>query len=136
MPGLSPALSKRSTPLWATTSSLSSAQSTTTGGPFLFAPLKAIADPEAHAELVKLLDSYLASEDLSPMERAQFKLQREWLVNSTTVPDVEVIYANLPGAVGLPLPDGTMTLWFPVVHSFPLSPISDFDTTFTGSFGV
>jgi hypothetical protein len=75
-----------------------------------------VVDPNAHAELVKLLDSYLASEDLSPMERTQFKLQREWLTNDRAVPDAVVMYANLPGAVGLPLPDGTMTLWLPTVH--------------------
>ena len=98
-----------------------SAQSTSTGGPFLFAPLSAVADPNSHAELVRLLDSYLASEDLSPMERTQFKLQREWLTDGKAVPDAEVMYANLPGAVGLPLPDGTMTLWLPVVHLFSSS---------------
>ena len=75
-----------------------------------------MANPSAHAELVKLLNSYLASEDLSPMERTQFKLQREWLTNEKAVPDAWVMYANLPGEVGLPLPDGTMTLWLPAVH--------------------
>lgn len=56
------------------------------------------------------------------MERAQFELQRKWLANDKTVPDAEVMYANLPGAVGLPLPDGSMTLWLPVVC--PLSSFS------------
>jgi hypothetical protein len=52
------------------------------------------------------------------MERTQFKLQMEWITNGSAVSDAQVMYANLPGAVGLPLPDGTMTLWLPVVHLF------------------
>lgn len=54
------------------------------------------------------------------MERAQFKLQREWLANDRAVPDAQIMYANLPGAVGLPLPDGTVTLWLPLVRLFSL----------------
>jgi hypothetical protein len=120
----------------ATVSSLSSAQSTSTGGPFLFAPLNAIADLKAHAKLVELLDSHLASVDLSPIECAQFKLQMEWLVNEKAVPVAQVMHANLAGAVGLPLPDGTMTLSLPVVRHLPFSLLSDIKNIFAGSFGV
>jgi len=72
------------------------------------------------------------------MERTQFKLQREWLTNDGGIPDAQVMYANLPGAVGLPLPDGTMTLWLPVVHLFSSFSHARLLTILliTGSFGV
>ena len=72
------------------------------------------------------------------MERTQFKLQRGWLTNDRAVPDAQVMYANLPGAVGLPLPDGTMTLWLPLVHLFSsfLSCQILITILLAGSFGV
>jgi hypothetical protein len=55
--------------------------------------------------------------ELTPLERAQFEIQRQWLLSSdSTVPDAEIKFANMPGAAGLPLPDGQMTFWLPVGH--------------------
>jgi hypothetical protein len=95
---------------------LVSAQSTSTGGPFFLTTLKSITSPEQHAAFLAFLDSYLASETLTPLERAQFEIQRQWMASSDTVADVEVVFANLPGAAGLPLPDGQMTIWLPGAH--------------------
>ncbi|KIM77083.1 GMC oxidoreductase [Piloderma croceum F 1598] len=98
------------------------AQSTVTGGPFLFTTLKAATSCEQHAALLNLLDSYLASQTLTPLERVQFQIQRQWLASpDSTVAEVEVMFANLPGAAGLPLPDGQMTAWLPGAHLHPVS---------------
>jgi hypothetical protein len=103
-------------PRLSTTTSLS-AQSTATGGPFLFTTLKAATSSEQHTALLDLLDSYLASQTLTPLERVQFEIQRQWLTSpDSTVAEVEVMFANLPGAAGLPLPDGQMTAWLPGAH--------------------
>jgi choline dehydrogenase-like flavoprotein len=96
------------------------AQSTSTGGPFLFTTLNAITSQKGHADLLALLDSYMTSE-LTPLERAQFEIQRKWLASDSSVTDVEVMFANLPGAAGLPLPDGQMSLWLPGAHLHPAS---------------
>jgi hypothetical protein len=94
-----------------------SAQSTSTGGPFLFTNLPKITTPKAQAELLALLDSYLASGSLTPLERVQFETQRIWLSSpNTTAVDVQIMFGNLPGAAGLPLPDGQMTMWMPSAH--------------------
>jgi hypothetical protein len=72
---------------------------------------------EEHISLLALLDSYLSSDTLTPLERVQFEIQRQWLASpESTVAEVEVIFANIPGAAGLPLPDGQMAAWFPGVH--------------------
>jgi hypothetical protein len=98
----------------------SSAQSTTTGGPFLYTTLQAATSPEQHATLLGLLDSYLSSETLTPLERVQFEIQRQWLSSrNSSVADVEVIFGNLPGSPGMPLPDGQITAWLPGAHLVP-----------------
>jgi hypothetical protein len=94
-----------------------SAQSTSTGGPFVFTNLAKIATPKVQAELLALLDSYLASGSLTPLERVQFETQRTWLLSpNTTAVDVQLVFGNLPGVAGLPLPDGQMTMWMPGSH--------------------
>src|ERR1700685_1560718 len=94
-----------------------SAQSTTTGGPFLFTNLKATTSPERHAALLTLLDSYIASETSTPREPVQSDIQRQWLASPNgTVADIEVAFVNLPGVAGLPLPDGQMMLWLFGAH--------------------
>jgi hypothetical protein len=100
-----------------------SAQSTSTGGPFLFTTLEAATSSEQHAALLALLDSYLASETLTPLERVQFEIQRQWITSpDSTVTDIEVVFANLPGSAGMPLPDGQMMAWLPGTHLVYLFP--------------
>ncbi len=94
-----------------------SAKSTSTGGPFLFSPLRKVVPENNHARLIELLNEYLSSDDISLMERAQFNLQKKWLEDPyCTAAEAEVMFANLPGAAGLPLPDGSMSLWLPTAH--------------------
>jgi hypothetical protein len=77
---------------------------------------EAISSKE-HISLLALLDSYLSSDTLTPLECIQFEIQHQWLVSpESTVTEVEVIFANIPGVAGLPLPDGQMVAWFPGVH--------------------
>lgn len=115
-----PNQAKSKQPLWVIsfkqTQKPYSAQSTSTGGPFLYATLRAITSQQEYSDLLALFDSYMESE-LTPLERAQFEIQRQWLLSpDSTVPDAEIKFANMPGAAGLPLPDGQMTLWLPVGH--------------------
>jgi hypothetical protein len=94
-----------------------SAQSTSTGGGFLFTNLPKIATPKAQAELIALLDSYLASGSLTPLERVQFETQYLWLSShNTAAVDFRIMFGNLPGAAVLPLPDGQMTMLMPSAH--------------------
>ncbi|KDQ23219.1 hypothetical protein PLEOSDRAFT_162754 [Pleurotus ostreatus PC15] len=98
------------------------AKSTSTGGPFLFSPLRKVVPENNHARLIELLNEYLSSDDISLMERAQFNLQKKWLEDPyCTAAEAEVMFANLPGAAGLPLPDGSMSLWLPTAHLHPAS---------------
>lgn len=98
------------------------AKSTSTGGPFLFSPLRKVIPESNHTQLIELLNEYLSSDDVSLLERAQFNLQKKWLEDPhCTVAEAEVMFANLPGAAGLPLPDGSMSLWLPTAHLHPTS---------------
>lgn len=69
------------------------------------------------AEFVALLDSYLADELLTPLDRAQLTIHRRWVVSTdSNVPELQCIFAALPGLAGVPLPDGRMTMWNPIAH--------------------
>ncbi|KAJ8502004.1 hypothetical protein ONZ45_g11940 [Pleurotus djamor] len=98
------------------------AKSTSTGGPFLFSSLSDVSDEAAYAELVTLLDGYINSDQTTPLERAQFTIEKRWLdERDRSISEAEVMFANLPGAAGVPLPDGSMSLWLPICHLHPKS---------------
>lgn len=89
---------------------------TMTGTPFLWSPMRSLTSPATFATLVSELDSYLSS-NLTALERIQFTLQHGWLTQSNpVVPEGQIIFANLPGFTGLPLPDNATGVWFPSSH--------------------
>ncbi|KAF7977585.1 hypothetical protein HWV62_3176 [Athelia sp. TMB] len=91
-------------------------------GPFISLPIRSATTSEEHAEFVSLLDSYLRDESLTPLERAQFTIQQRWLESvESNVPELQVLFGNMPGLAGFPLPDGRMTMWNPIAHLHPTS---------------
>ncbi|KZP25967.1 GMC oxidoreductase [Athelia psychrophila] len=99
------------------------AAATNTSGPFISVPIRSATSSSEHAEFVALLNSYLADESLTPLERAQFTIQRRWLssADSSNVAELLCEFSCMPGLAGLPLADGRVTLWNPVAHLHPTS---------------
>ncbi|EJD43585.1 hypothetical protein AURDEDRAFT_167308 [Auricularia subglabra TFB-10046 SS5] len=69
------------------------------------------------SDLSSLLDAYIADSSATPLERAQFSLQREW--RDTT--DFQLMFFPVPGFPGFVLPDGALSLCMPVAHLHPTS---------------
>ncbi|KZP20582.1 GMC oxidoreductase, partial [Athelia psychrophila] len=90
---------------------------------FISVPIRSATSSSEHAEFVALLNSYLADESLTPLERAQFTIQRRWLssADSSNVAELLCVFSCMPGLAGLPLADGRVTLWNPVAHLHPTS---------------
>ncbi|KAJ3553230.1 hypothetical protein NM688_g3723 [Phlebia brevispora] len=88
------------------------AQQSVTGSPYLSCRLQDLKVDGAHYEvkkLVKILDGYLAAPGLPPLTRAQYEVQRQWLVSeSAHVADALVMFACFPGMAGVPTPTGGM----------------------------
>lgn len=79
--------------------------------------MKSLATPATFSLLVSELEGYLASSNLTDLERKQFELQLGWLTQSNpVVPEGQIIFANLPGSTGLPLPDNQTGVWLPSSH--------------------
>lgn len=95
-----------------------SAQQSVTGSPYLSSRLRdlRLGGAEAHMKkLVGILDSYLATPELSPLTRAQYEVQRHWLAGEgANVAEALIMFACLPGMAGVPTPTGGMALWLPI----------------------
>jgi choline dehydrogenase-like flavoprotein len=84
-----------------------------------------VANNTALDGLVNEIDAEINSGTLTPLQLAQYKIQRNWLTatsgDNAAVNEAEFIFANFPGTPGLPLGDGTFGAWMPVAHVHPLS---------------
>ncbi|KAJ3545581.1 hypothetical protein NM688_g5610 [Phlebia brevispora] len=93
-----------------------------TGTPMLWAPMASVAHGSDLQVLVNSIQSTIAQGDVTPLEAAQFAIQKTWLTQKNpSVPEVQIIFPSLPGSPGLPLPDGSLGVWMPSSHVHPLS---------------
>ena len=68
---------------------------------------------------------YLAKKDLPALTRAQYEVQRKWLVSGgSQVAEALVMFACLPGMAGVPTPTGGMGLWLPITETVSLNEVS------------
>ncbi|KAF7800043.1 hypothetical protein EIP86_011286 [Pleurotus ostreatoroseus] len=108
----------------APTEKFTAAQSVT-GGPYLGCRLRDLqlgGTRGGAEELAKILDDYLAQPDLPPLTRAQYEVQRQWLIgDGARVTEGIVMFACLPGMAGIPTPTGGMSLWLPITNTHPTS---------------
>ena len=84
-----------------------------------------MANGTAFDDLVNAINAEIDSGTLTPLQRAQYNIQRTWLTatsgNDAAVDEAQFIFANFPGTPGLPLGDGSIGAWMPVAHIHPLS---------------
>lgn len=84
-----------------------------------------MANGTSFDDLVNTINAEINSGTLTPLQRAQYNIQRTWLTatsgNDAAVNDAQFIFANFPGTPGLPLEDGSIGAWMPVAHVHPLS---------------
>ena len=73
-------------------------------------------------KLIAILDGYLATSNLTPLARAQYTVQRQWLVDEgARVTDGLVMFACQPGMAGVPTPTGGMALWLTITQTVSAS---------------
>lgn len=66
--------------------------------------------------LISVFDG-LVTDSLAPMTRAQYELQRHWLINpQENVAEALLMFACFPGMAGIPSPDGGLSFWLPLAH--------------------
>lgn len=88
-----------------------------TGTPMLWAPMASVAGPTGTQQLIDNLKDNLLAGNVTALEAAQFEIQLGWLQQAKpSVPEVEIIFANIPGTPGLPLGDGQLGMWMPSSH--------------------
>lgn len=95
----------------------SSPSASMTGTPILWAPMASVVNASGRQALVDSILETIANGGVTPLEMAQFAVQLAWLTQKNPkVPEVQVIFASLPGTPGLPLPDGSLGVWMPSSH--------------------
>lgn len=98
-----------------------SAKQSVTGGPFFTFALRDLRMDGAEGrveKLAKIIDGYLAKPELSPLTRAQYEVQRRWLIEEDArVVEGMIMFASFPGMAGMPTPTGGMSLWLPISHT-------------------
>ena len=83
----------------------------------LWAPMASVASTAGKQALVNNIRQTLAQGGVTALEASQFAIQLSWLTQKNpSVPEVQVIFAALPGTPGLPLPDGSLGVWMPSSH--------------------